>query len=95
VILDTSGDIVTYSSAHPFEMAAGYGDIGILTRPEYQGQGLGSLAVAAICERLEHEGLEPLYRCEEDNVGSIKVSVGLGFEIATQLVAYRFSNNTT
>ena len=95
VILDTSGEIVTYSSACPFEMATGHGDIGILTRPEYQGQGLGSLAVAAMCERLQTEGLVPLCRCGEDNVGSIKVSAGLGFEIATQLVTYRFPHNMT
>lgn len=93
VILDANGDIVTYSSACPFEMATGYGDIGILTRRECQGQGLGSLAVAAMCKRLQSEGLEPLYRCGEENVGSIKVSASLGFEIATQLVAYRFPHN--
>jgi GNAT superfamily N-acetyltransferase len=95
VILDTSGDIVTYSSACPFAMAIGYGDIGIFTRPEYQGQGLGSLAVAAMCERLQTEGLVPLYRCGEDNVGSIKVSAGLGFQVATKLTSYRFPHNMT
>jgi RimJ/RimL family protein N-acetyltransferase len=95
VILDTSGEIVTYSSACPFDMAVGYGDIGILTRPECQGQGLGSLAVAALCERLRNEGLEPLYRCDEENVGSIKVSAGLGFQVATKLITYRFPHNAT
>ena len=90
VVLDTNDEIASYSSAIPFEMAMNYGDIGIMTRPEYRGRGLGSIAVAAMCARLRENGLEPLYRCDEDNVGSIKVSAGLGFEIATQLVAYRF-----
>lgn len=90
VVLDAHGEIAAYSSAIPFDMAAQYGDIGIMTRPEYRGRGLGTIAVAAMCARLRHDGLEPLYRCDEDNVGSIKVSAGLGFEITTQLVAYRF-----
>jgi GNAT superfamily N-acetyltransferase len=90
VIVDSNGDIASYSAARPFDMAPEYADIGIMTRPEYRGIGLGSIAVAALSERLRNDGLEPLYRCDEDNVGSIKLSGGLGFEIATQLVAYRF-----
>lgn len=90
VVLDDVGDIVTYSAACPFEPTPQYGDIGIMTSTEHRGKALGSIAVAALCPILRAEGLEPLYRCDEDNVGSIKVSAGLGFEIATQLAAYRF-----
>lgn len=92
VVLDANDEIASYSSALPFDLATNYGDIGIMTRPEYRGRGLGSIAVAAMCARLKSDGLEPLYRCDEDNVGSIKVSAGLGFQIATQLVGYRFTD---
>jgi len=91
VVVDSTGDIVSYSAACPFDMAAEYADIGIMTSPEHRGKALGSIAVAALCPILRANNLEPLYRCDEDNVGSIKVAEGLGFEIATQLVAYRFA----
>lgn len=90
VVVDGDGEIAAFSSGRPFEMAAKFGDIGIMTRPEHRGRGVGSAAVAALCHRLRAAGLEPLYRCDEDNAGSVKLSAVLGFEPVTRLVAYCF-----
>ena len=91
VIVDAAGEIASYSAGRPFDMAEQFGDIGIMTMPAHRGIGLGSILVAALCPRLRQAGLEPLYRCDEDNTGSVKLSAGLGFEIVTQLSAYRFT----
>lgn len=90
VLLDTDGRIGCYSSAHSFELTPEFGDIGILTRADCRGLGLGSALVAALCARIRSSGLEPLYRCDEVNAGSIALSAGLGFEIAAQLAVYHF-----
>ncbi len=90
VLVDADGEIAAFSSACPFDLAPSFGDIGIMTRADCRGQGLGSFLVTALCARLSPAGLEPLYRCAEDNSGSIALSAGLKFSIATQLVAFRF-----
>ena len=92
VVLDPSGEIASFASSHDFDMAPGYGDIGVMTRPDCRGLGLGRAAVVAVCNRMRRDGAEPLYRCDEDNVGSIALSAGLGFGIATQLIAFRFTS---
>jgi len=91
VVVDADGEIASYASSHDFDMAVGFGDIGIMTRPDCRGLGLGSVAVATVCRSIRAAGDEPLYRCDEENVGSIALSQSMGFTIATQLSGYRFS----
>jgi len=89
--VDASGEIVSYASSMPFDMAPGFGDIAIITRPEHRAIGLGRATVAALCERIRAIGDEPLYRCESHNFGSIAVCSALGFTPAAEVRAYRFS----
>ncbi len=89
-ILDQTGSIASYASARPFELAPEYGDIAVITAPQFRHRGLGAASVTHLCDRLSREGLEPLYRCDDHNEGSIALSLRLGFTPATQLVAYRF-----
>jgi len=54
-------------------------EIGIETKPEYHGKGLGYIACAKLIEYcLEHQ-LEPVWSCRLDNIGSVKLSQKLGF----------------
>ncbi len=90
VAVGTDGEIAAYASARQFDLVSGYGDIGVLTHADHRGKGLGVAAVSALCERLIGEGLEPLYRCDEENAASMRLSESMGFVPATRLVGYRF-----
>lgn len=88
--LDGDGEIAAFSSGRPFDLVPRFGDIGVMTREDSRKLGLGRAAVAALCPRLIAANLEPLYRCDQDNEGSISLSASLGFTPVTNLVAYRF-----
>ena len=90
VVIGPTGEVAAYASARSFEMAHTHGDIGVITREDHRGLGLGVAVVALLSARLFTEGIEPLYRCGEENNGSMRLSASLGFEPATRLVAYRF-----
>lgn len=85
-----SGKIASFADSYEFDMAASFHDVGILTTPAHRGKDLGKALTRTICSHLLGQGVEPLYRCDEENIGSIKLSAGLGFEPVTKLVAHRF-----
>lgn len=89
-VLDADGQIASLASSRPFDMAPAFGDIGILTRTDSRSLGLGSAAVSALCRRLVQADIEPLYRCDEDNIGSVELSRGLLFAPVAMVKAYRF-----
>lgn len=89
-VLDADGQIASLASSRPFDMAPAFGDIGILTRSDSRSLGLGSAAVSALCRRLVDADIEPLYRCDEDNIGSVELSKGLLFAPVAMVKAYRF-----
>jgi GNAT superfamily N-acetyltransferase len=79
--------IAAFASQQPFFYADGFGDIAVATRPDVRGRGLGSVAVAALCDEIEARGLFPLYRCDELNPGSVKLSASLGFVPVVRVLA--------
>ncbi len=89
--LGPDGAIAAYASGHPFEMAQAFSDIGVITHADHRSRGLGAAVVSSLCAQLLADGIEPLYRCDEDNAGSVRLSASLGFAPTTQLVAYRFA----
>ena len=89
--LGADGQIAAYASGHPFDMAPAYSDVGVITHADHRGQGLGAAVVSSLCTQLLAEGIEPLYRCDEGNDGSVRLSASIGFVPITQLVAYRFA----
>lgn len=85
-LIDERG-IVAFASQQPFFYADGFGDIAIATRPDARGRGLGRIAVAALCDEIEARLLFPLYRCDEANPGSVKLSASLGFLPVVRVLA--------
>jgi len=57
-------------------------DIGVITGPKFRNNGVASAVVAEICNRAIAMGRTPIYRCDDDNIASVKLALALGFEVA-------------
>ncbi len=90
VISDRSGRIVAWASAAPWDWdepfgERRFGDIGVLVAADARGKGLGRAAVVETARALLAEGVEPLYRQTDDNLGSAALARSLGFTPVTTL----------
>ncbi len=90
VITDASGRIVVWASAAPWDWdepfgERRFGDIGVLVADDARGKGLGRAAVVETTRALIADGVEPLYRQTDDNVGSAALARSLGFTPVTTL----------
>lgn len=85
-VLRPDGSIGAYASSRPFEQDHVFGDIGIITASSGRRSGLGAAAVSGVISGLLLPGaIEPLYRCDPENIGSDRLSASLGFEPALTL----------
>ncbi len=57
-------------------------DIGVITGPKYRSNGVASVAIADVCNRALAMGRTPIFRCDDDNIVSVKLALALGFEVA-------------
>jgi len=55
-------------------------DIGIETKPEYRGRGLGTIVAAQMVQYALDNGYEPGWGCDTKNLGSASIARKLGFE---------------
>lgn len=63
-------------------------ELGIETDPAYRRQGLASAAAAAMLADVLDAGLTPVWSCREDNVGSARLALRLGFTPSTRTPYY-------
>jgi RimJ/RimL family protein N-acetyltransferase len=62
-------------------IAAGAGDLGFFTQPEYRHRGLGTIAASAALEHGFANGLQQVnWTCDADNPGSTRTAEKLGLE---------------
>jgi hypothetical protein len=87
-VIDDRG-IAAFASQQPFVHAARYADIAVATRADVRGLGLGlgRIAVTALCDEIDSKDMLPLYRCDTENVGSVKLSASLGFVPVVRILA--------
>ncbi len=64
-----------------FFLGATYEDIGIVTRPQFQGWGLVTACTAALCHDIRARGHRPSWSTSLDNAASIRVAEKLGFVV--------------
>ncbi|HEY5947295.1 MAG TPA: GNAT family N-acetyltransferase [Kofleriaceae bacterium] len=64
-------------------------EIGIETAPRHRGSGLAQLVVSALIDDCLSRGLEPVWACRLENVGSYRLATKLGFVPVRQLPYYR------
>lgn len=89
-ILDSDGAIAAYACARPWDIDPEFDDIGILTRPDCRGRGLGGAAVAALARQQRAGGRVQLYNCNADNIGSNRLAESVGFDLVQTVASVRF-----
>jgi RimJ/RimL family protein N-acetyltransferase len=72
-------------------VAAGKGDLGFETLPEFRKRGLGSMVAAAALEHGLAMGIEVHWTCAEDNLGSQRSAEKLGLQRERDYVMYLFA----
>jgi RimJ/RimL family protein N-acetyltransferase len=82
VVLDRTRPQLTIASWATVDfVAAGAGDLGFLTQPDYRRAGLGTIAASAALERGFSIGLQQVHwTCDADNPGSVLTAQKLGLE---------------
>lgn len=60
-------------------IADGYTEIGIITAEGKRRQGFAYAACLRGLEEIENRGLKPIWACDKDNTGSVKLAEKLGF----------------
>ncbi len=58
-----------------------YGDLGVITHPEFRRRGLGKAVVSAACKEIFEIGRIPVYRCHITLFQSINTAKSIGFRI--------------
>lgn len=67
---------ICYSAANANQKA----EVDIYTLPEFQGLGIGKVVGSHFIARCILNGLIPNWDCFDENIGSLKLAMGLGFE---------------
>jgi RimJ/RimL family protein N-acetyltransferase len=69
--------LVSVASAYPWG-GARIADLGVLTLPEFRGQGHARAVVWALFRYAADQGYEPQYRCQLDNQASVALAAAAG-----------------
>jgi len=72
--------LVSAASMYPWSGTA-FADLGVITLPQFRGQGFGNQTVRAISAQALRLGYEPQYRCQPDNLSSIRLAQASGFSL--------------
>lgn len=67
-------------------------ELGIETVAEFRGRGFGLYACCALIDHCLERGLEPVWACRLENIGSYKLALKIGFEDIAHIPYYRLSD---
>lgn len=59
----------------------GFCEVGIVTHPDYRGQGIATQVAAALIKQCLDRQLIPMWSCDSENPASLKVALKLGFVV--------------
>jgi GNAT superfamily N-acetyltransferase len=89
-LLDVDGEILAYACGRPWSHDGRFDDVGVITRPDARGRGLGSRVVADLAVRQQDRGRMMLYNCDARNLGSNALADSLGFTLVQRVSAAPF-----
>lgn len=72
--------LVSAASMYPWS-GTSFADLGVITLPQFRGKGFGKQTVRVISAQALRLGYEPQYRCQPDNVSSIRLAQASGFSL--------------
>lgn len=72
--------LVSAASMYPWS-GTSFADLGVITLPQFRGRGFGRQTVRAIGAQALKRGYEPQYRCQPDNVSSVRLAEASGFSL--------------
>jgi RimJ/RimL family protein N-acetyltransferase len=67
------------SIAHTFAISDRHADIGVVTHPDWRGQGLGTAVAAEVAKAIQDGGRTPVWSCGGTNLASLRIAARLGF----------------
>ncbi len=76
---DDSGEII--GEVYAAFLGGGFCEVGITTHPDYQGQGVATNIACYLIIRCIRDNLIPIWSCNYENLGSLKVALKVGFVI--------------
>ncbi len=68
------------SLAHTFATSELHADIGVVTQPDWRGQGLATSAAACVAMAIQRDHRTPVWSCGGLNIASLRIAARLGFE---------------
>lgn len=75
-----SGDtLVAAGSSYPFEEGVALADMGVVSQPQHRGHGHARSVIYALARGALAAQHEPQYRCQIDNISSVKLATRSGF----------------
>lgn len=74
-------------------LGGGYAEIGVVTHPDYRGQGFAKQVVSYCINRLDQNYI-PIWSCQVNNRSSLKVAIKVGFSISRYYVQMVRVGNT-
>lgn len=69
-------------------------EIGVETRADFRKQGYAYFAASALVEQCLAQGLEPVWACRKENLGSYNLALALGFHPTFEIAYYRLPHQT-
>ncbi len=72
--------LVSVASMYPWK-GTSFADLGVITLPHFRGRGFGRQIVRAISAQALKQGFEPQYRCQQNNISSIRLAEASGFSL--------------
>jgi len=68
------------SLAYTFATSERHADIGVVTHPEWRGQGLATSVASLVANAIRRDHRIPVWSCGGSNIASLRIAARLGFE---------------
>ncbi len=74
------------SLAYTFAISERHADIGVVTHPQWQGQGLATAVTSLVAQAIQEHNRIPVWSCGGTNLASLRTAARVGFEEVSRRV---------